>query len=60
VKNSEQLLKVASVTGISKAATNEVLRQTFLKQFCAGETLQTAVSVLRGLRAKGIGGILGK
>jgi len=58
VKNSEQLLKVASVTGISKAATNEVLRQTFLKQFCAGETLQTAVSVLRGLRAKGIGGIL--
>jgi proline dehydrogenase len=57
VKHSEPLLALSDRV-LGRKATEALLRHSVFAHFVAGETAETIAPTLRGLREKGVGGIL--
>uniref|UniRef100_A0A7S1SX85 Proline dehydrogenase n=1 Tax=Tetraselmis chuii TaxID=63592 RepID=A0A7S1SX85_9CHLO len=57
VRNAEQILKT-SAAALSQTLTDAVVKQTFFKQFCAGENSDEVLPVMHKLHSRGVGSIL--
>eukprot|EP00873_Tetraselmis_striata_P015855 jgi/Tetstr1/436119/TSEL_024966.t1 len=57
VTNAEQILRTSAMA-LSQRLTDMVVKQTFFKQFCAGENASEVLPLMNKLHSRGVGSIL--